>query len=357
MLQLLTPADADAMGELDAFVSRHPRGHFLQSPAWRLVKPGWDWRGIVVREDGAIRASLSVLIRAMPGGFSLLYAPRGPVCDLTDRAALSLLCQGAEQVARQCRGCALLTDPDVPETDVDFLALAGELGFSCRPTDDFDGIQPRFVFRLPLQDRTEEEVFACFASKTRYQVRLARRRGVEIFFYPGDRPIPESALSAFARLMAVTGERDGFLVRDKNYFRRLLSALGERARLYMASLEGAPIAGAVAIQYGNKTWYLYGASSNDHRNAMPNYLLQWEIIRWAIDGGCSLYDFRGVSGNTDPGSPLYGLYRFKKGFGGDFTAFCGTLIRVYRPLAYRCLQAELWGNRALRNRLRPKRGR
>ncbi len=156
--------------------------------------------------------------------------------------------------------------------------------------------------------------------------------------------------------MAATGERDGFLVRNEDYSRRLLSALGAHARLYMATLEGEPIAGAIAIQYGDKTWYLYGASSNEHRNAMPNYLLQWEIIRWAIAGGCSLYDFRGVSGDIDPGSPLYGLYRFKKGFCGDFTAFCGTLIRVYRPMAWRCLQAELWVNRLRRRLLRPKRG-
>ena len=87
----------------------------------------------------------------------------------------------------------------------------------------------------------------------------------------------------------------------------------------------------LAIGYGDKVWYLYGASSNEYRNVMPNYLLQWEMIKWAIERGARVYDFRGVSGNLSEDNPLYGLYRFKQGFNGEFTEFIGDMSIVYRP--------------------------
>ena len=114
----------------------------------------------------------------------------------------------------------------------------------------------------------------------------------------------------------------------------MLDNLGEHARLYMAFHEGQPIAGTLAIHYGDKVWYLYGASSNEHRNLMPNYLLQWSMIQWAVETGCSVYDFRGVSGDISEDNPLYGLYKFKKGFGGDFTEFVGEYDLVLKRTAW-----------------------
>lgn len=353
MIELIDETYHAALAEMELFVSGHPKGHFLQAPSWRLVKPSWTWWGVLVREEGRLLGTLSLLIRPMPGGFSLLYAPRGPVCSPHDGGVLTQLFQGAEQIARQCHSCALLLDPDLSENDKEFLTRVGSLGFTCRKTQDFEGIQPRFVFRLDIAGRNEDAVFAGFASKTRYQVRLARRRGVQVEFWPGDVPVPEAVLADFSALMRETGQRDGFLVRSQDYFQRLLTALGSSARLYLARLEGQAIAGTIAVQFGDKTWYLYGASSNHHREAMPNYLLQWEMIRWAIASNCRVYDFRGVSGNVTPDSPLYGLYRFKKGFGGQLTAFCGELVKVYCPFTYQLLRMELWGNRVLRQLRRP----
>ena len=121
-------------------------------------------------------------------------------------------------------------------------------------------------------------------------------------------------------------------VRDKAYFKRLLSALGSGAVLFLAYLDGQPIAGTIGIYYGGKAWYLYGASSNQHRDAMPNYLLQWEMIRRALRQGCSVYDFRGVPGKVSKDHPLYGLYRFKKGFSGDYLKFTGLFTYKYKRL-------------------------
>ena len=100
----------------------------------------------------------------------------------------------------------------------------------------------------------------------------------------------------------------------------------------MAYYEGQAIAGTLAIWYGDKVWYLYGASSNEHRNLMPNYMLQWDMIQWAVDQGCRLYDFRGVPGQVGEDHPLYGLYKFKLGFGGDYVEFVGEMDLVRKPL-------------------------
>ena len=105
-------------------------------------------------------------------------------------------------------------------------------------------------------------------------------------------------------------------------------------KLLMAYYQDEPIAGVIPIFYGNKTWYLYGASSNKHRNLMPNYLLQWEMIKMAIARHDDIYDFRGVSGVVDKNHPQYGLYRFKQGFGATFTEFIGEIYIPYKPIKY-----------------------
>ena len=103
-------------------------------------------------------------------------------------------------------------------------------------------------------------------------------------------------------------------------------------KLLMAYYEDKPISGVIVIMYGNKTWYLYGASSNEHRNLMPNYLLQWEMIKIALANKSDIYDLRGVPGIADNSN---GLYRFKKGFGAEYTEFIGEVYMEFKPLRYR----------------------
>ncbi len=350
MYQLIDKNAAQDRARFEQFVSTHPKGHFLQSTYWPAAKPQWDWRGVLSKDEaGNIRGALSILIRKMPGGYAMLYAPRGPVCDVRDVAVLRELFAGAARVAKESRGYLLQIDPDILNSDEQFKADMKSLGFTCEDAGlNFEGIQPRFVFRLNVEGRTEEEIMAGFEQKTRYNVRLAARKGVTTKFWGGDQEIPDEDLSAFADIMQTTGKRDKFLVRSKEYFANMLGALGPHARLYMAYLDGLPISGAIASQYGDKTWYMYGASSNEHRNVMPNYLLQWEMIRWSVAGGCRIYDFRGVSGDLSPDNPLYGLYRFKKGFNGDFCEFCGQFTMIYKPLVAKGMDVALKGHKKLR---------
>lgn len=317
-----------AVAEYEAFVQGHPKGHFTQSVLWAKLKTEWKFEAVIVRDgENKICGTMGVLVRKVPVfPTSILYAPRGPVCDVHDRAVMAQLVEGARQLADKYQAYVLRMDSDVKSEDTEFTQICQELGFTLpKQSKNFEGIQPRYVFRLYLNGRNEEELMASFHSKTRYNIRVAIKKGVTV------KLADAASVEDFHRIMLETGLRDHFVIRTPAYFKRLLEVMGDDARLYMAYLDGRPIAGTIAIAYGNKVWYLYGASSNADRNAMPNYLLQMEMIKWAVERGAEVYDFRGVSGDISEDNPLYGLYRFKKGFNGEFTEFVGEMSIVYRP--------------------------
>jgi lipid II:glycine glycyltransferase (peptidoglycan interpeptide bridge formation enzyme) len=327
-IQMIEAVTQDNLDEYENFVQAHPKGHFLQSHPWSRLKSDWEWDAFLCRrESGEIAGSMAVLSRKVPGlPFTLCYGCRGPVCDPHDAETVSALFAEARALAKRRRAYNLKIDPDLPADDDRFAALAVSAGFKpAKKTDGFETVQPRFVFRLRTENRTPDEVLASFHQKWRYNIRLAERKGVTV------RVADENSLDEFNRLMAETGARDGFVVRGKEYFRRMLQTMGKHARLYMVDVDGTAVAGAVAIHYGDKVWYLYGASDTAHRSYMPCYLMQWAMIQWALELNCRLYDFRGVSGFVSEDNPLYGLYRFKKGFNGDFTEFIGEFDMVLHP--------------------------
>lgn len=321
----------DTLAEYESFLQSHPKGHFAQSSMWGKQKTAWTWQAVAVRgTDGKIKGGLSALIRKVPiFPASIMYCCRGPVCDLEDRETFGELLTGAKALAKEYKSYVIKIDPDVPKENTEFRAMMESFGFRVLETGkNFEGIQPRFVFRLFLNGRSEEELLASFTQKTRYNIRLAVKKGVEV------RICGQEMVEDFTRIMKTTGDRDNFVTRNADYFSNMLTNLGEHARLYMAFYQGQPIAGTLAIWYGDKVWYLYGASSNEHRNLMPNYLLQWNMIQWAVEKNARIYDFRGVSGDLSEDNPLYGLYKFKKGFNGDFTEFVGEMDLVLSKPMY-----------------------
>lgn len=319
------------LAEYEAFVEGHPKGHFSQSVLWAKQKPAWSWKAIISRDEaGKIKGSIAFLIRRIPiVRKRMMYSCRGPVCDVHDAATFRELTEAAKRLAKTEKAYVIKIDPDIPSSDSKFVRLLEKTGFHTRVTGkNFEAIQPRYVFRLYLNGRSEDEILASFHQKWRYNIRLAVKKGVEVRVC-GKEMIPD-----FSKIMIETGVRDNFATRPPEYFAAMLDNFGDKCRLYMAFHEGQPIAGTLAIHYGDKVWYLYGASSNEHRNLMPNYLLQWSMIRWAIECGSRIYDFRGVSGDISEDNPHYGLYRFKKGFGGEFTEFVGEYDYVINRFAY-----------------------
>lgn len=318
------------------FIINHAQGHFLQLLEWGRVKEqmGWEPLPLVLEEDGEIKASILLLKKRLPIPLlnkCILYSPRGPVIDLADASLFKALNEGISKVAKEEGAILLKIDPDVAHDDMGFANLLIKNGFKKNETGlDFEGVQPNFVFRLDITP-DEDTLLANMHSKWRYNIRLASRRGVTI-----REANSKDDLKVFYDILVETAKRDDFLIRGYEYFEWIWDYLVENdyAQIFLADYEGEVISATLALITGNKAWYLYGASSNDYRNVMPNYLIQWTMIKWAKAHNATLYDFRGVSGDLDEDNPLYGLYRFKKGFGGDFTEFIGEWDQVYSPFFY-----------------------
>ena len=322
--------------EYKNFLEHHERCNFQQSLEWGKVKEAWINEVVLARnEKGEIIGSISVLIRKIPVFGNLMYSSRGPVCDVHDEKVLQQLTDGVKQLAKKYHAFVLKIEPDIKSDDKEFRNRIEKIGYRIKDNakDFSEEIQPRYVFRLDIKGKTEEDVFAGFHQKTRYNIRLATKKGVTV--KQGTR----EDLKDFHRIMIETGDRDGFIIRPLSYFEKMYDELApEHMKVLMAYYEGKPISGVIAIMYGNKTWYLYGASSNEYRNVMPNYLLQWEMIKMAIARKDDVFDLRGVSGVVDESHPQYGLYRFKKGFGAEFTEFIGEIYIPFKPIVYKLYQ-------------------
>ena len=255
------------------FLEKHERCNFQQSPEWAKVKENWI-NEIVLAEDesGKIIGAVSILIRKIPIFGNIMYSSRGPTCDIHDISVMKQLTDGIKELAKKYKAIVYKAEPDILSSDEEYRKIVTSLGYKIK--DDAknfrEEIQPRYVFRLDIKNKTEDEIFAGFHSKTRYNVRLAIKKGVEV--KEGTR----EDLKDFHKIMVETGARDGFIIRPLSYFEKMYDEMApEHMKLLMAYHAGKPISGVIPIFYGNKTWYLYGASSNEHRNLMPNYLLQW----------------------------------------------------------------------------------
>lgn len=328
--------EAKDKASYNRFIARHPKGHFLQLWEWGQVKKltGWEPIALVLEKDGQIRAAMLILKRSLPVPLvkrSIFYAPRGPVADADNAEEHRLLFAAAQQIARREGAIFLKIDPDIPVQNKAYTGILSACGFKHRLSGlSFEGVQPNFVMRLDLTPEPDQ-LLANMHPKWRYNIRLAGRKGVVVTAAE-----ERADLKIFYSILEETAQRDNFLIRGFPYFESIWEHMVANgyARLFLAHYQGEIIAGTLAFILGDKAWYLYGASSNRHRNVMPNYLLQWEMINWAREQGCTVYDFRGVSGDLDENNPLYGLYRFKKGFNGVLTEFVGEWDFVYKPAWY-----------------------
>lgn len=337
--------DESLAKEYKEFLLETKKCNFQQSIEWSNLKEFWKKRLVVSRnEEGKIVGGVLLWIRSIKLVGTIIYVARGPVCDSHDRKVLEDLTKQMKQIAKEENAMAILMEPDILDEDTEFKKIAKDLGYKIDDNSKSfkDQINPRFVFRLNLEGKTEEQLLKEFHQKTRYNVRYAKRKGVEI--YEGTK----DDLKDFQRIMEETGKRDDFGIRNLEYFEKMYDYMGkEHFKLLMAKHEEDVIAGIILITYGNKVWYLYGASSNTKRNLMPNYLLQWNGIKYAKEYGADIYDFRGVPGviEGEKDHPQYGLYRFKKGFNADFTEFVGQVYLPIKPLTYKFF---MWGQKTNR---------
>ncbi len=316
-----------SLSDWEEFIqSDHPDAHLLQTAAWARLKSAFGWQAETVRAGDA---GAMVLFRPLPLGFTIAYLPRGPVPSTS--AALDSLLPQLDALCRSRRAAFLKVEPDIADDP----AASGSLrGSGFRPSPNT--VQPPRTIRVDIRG-TEDEILARMKPKTRYNIRLAAKHGVAVSA-SGDLPV-------FERLMNTTGTRDAFSVHAGSYYRKAYEEFfpHKNVELLLAGFEGEPLAGLMAFAQGNRAWYLYGASSDQRRDVMAPYLLQWEAIRWARARGCTEYDLWGI---PDAGEEtlekefstrqdgLWGVYRFKRGFGGKIWRSIGAWDRVYNHPLY-----------------------
>jgi peptidoglycan pentaglycine glycine transferase (the first glycine) len=314
--------------EWEAFLSHIPNPHILQTAAWGELKTnfGWHQRHIVTGECGA-----QILIRQILPGINLAYIPKGPI-----GSDWRTLLTEIDEICRQQKCVFLKIEPDMwenSENEPENTISSVGPGF----IQSTQSIQPR---RTVVIDLAAEEsiILGRMKQKTRYNINLALKKNIVVR--------PHTDLSAFFRLMEITGQRDQFGIHSLAYYQMAydLFHAHDQCQLLVAEYEGEPVSALIVFRVGRRAWYFYGASSDAHREKMPNYLLQWEAIRWAKLQGCSEYDLWGVPDEdldtletnfTSRNDGLWGVYRFKRGFGGDLKRSVGAYDRVYIPILYR----------------------
>jgi len=325
----------------DRFVLRHGRAHVLQTSPWGALKSqfGWTDDRVALACGEELVAGAQVLYRRLPAGLGrLAYVPKGPLVDWGDPdedQRTSALLAALDRAAPSRKAIALTVEPDLPDEPLHRERLH-TLGFRPAP---FSAIQPRRTIVVDISP-DEDAILAAMKSKTRYNVRLAARKGVTV------RAAGEDDLAAFDALMDATAVRDRFGVHPPAYYTAAYRLFVPRgyARLLLAQVAEEPVAAVMVFALPPRSWYFYGASGNAHREKMPTYRLQWEAMRWAKSLGCTTYDLWGVPDEheqtleaefTQRRDGLWGVYRFKRGFGGRLVRSVGAWDRIYAPARYR----------------------
>lgn len=333
---------AQRQEEWDAFVDAHPWGHFLQSWGWGELKAwaGWQPQRLALwdTEREEIVAAAQVLLRSParipPRLGHLAYIPKGPVLDWWHHEASGpALCElfFSQLNALMRRQGAIALHVELPQ-EVD--GAASDAARSCMTAMDFHSVRPIQPLRTILLDLSPDEdaLLAGMKEKWRYNIRLAGRKGVQV---RAARTMED--VQAWYALLQTTSIRDQFGIHAFDYYRRAWQIFVPRnqAQLLLAEYDGQLLAGILVGCMAQKAIYLYGASSNEQRNLMPNYLLQWEAIRWARSQGASTYDLWGIPETDDQNEAMAGVYRFKSGWGGRVVRFAGNYEYLYHPLMMR----------------------
>ncbi|MFH0887181.1 MAG: peptidoglycan bridge formation glycyltransferase FemA/FemB family protein [bacterium] len=327
------------------FVSLSDYSPILQSYEWGELKGSFGWTPIriaLLDSNNHITAAASILKRKIPGfNKSLFYCPRGPVVNYNDKVLVNDLLIAIRKEAKKHNAVVLKIDPDIHEDMWYILTLLKELGFK----KAMKQIQPRATMILDLC-KSLDSLMETFEQKTRYNIRLALKKGVKV-----KEETSAAGVRNFYAIHQETSQRDEFLIHPLKYYEKVQELMGGSgmARIFTAYYEGHAIASVFIFYFGKRVWYMFGASSSKYRNVMPNHALHYEVIRWAKEHGYSTYDFWGIPAAPSEDHPLFGVYRFKKGFNGKLIKLIGVYDLPFNYLWYILLERGIYWYQNLRS--------
>jgi lipid II:glycine glycyltransferase (peptidoglycan interpeptide bridge formation enzyme) len=315
-----------SFSDWNQFLSTYPNAHLLQTGEWGELKSAFGWKPVRIINE---RSGVQILFRKLPLGLTIGYIPKANN-NQSLWSEIDLAC-------KQNHAIFLKLEPDLwNDQKAEAPALNEVERWNTMVRTSPHNIQPPRTIIVDIKGN-EEETLARMKQKTRYNIRLAEKKGVTVRSW-GD-------IESFHRMMLLTGGRDGFGVHSLEYYKRAYELLHpkEMGELLVAEYEGKSLAALFIARNGNHAYYLYGASTDEERNRMPTYLLQWEAMKWAKARGSEEYDLWGVPDEDESTleanfekrhDGLWGVYRFKRGFGGELKRAVQAMDRVYHPLLY-----------------------
>jgi lipid II:glycine glycyltransferase (peptidoglycan interpeptide bridge formation enzyme) len=359
----------------NSLISKLPNPHFLQTYEWGQVKAKYGWQPLyaIWTVDGKVQifketdnwslntdrclAAALILKRIIPMGgmsarLSILYAPKGPLLDWTNESLRNRVLNDLQTFAKRQGAIFLKMDPDimlgtgVPGGAGDVIDQQGQVLTSELVRRGWryssDQIQFRNTVLIDLSP-SDEELLAHMKQKTRYNVRLAEKKGVVL------RVGKLEDLAMLYKMYAETSVRDGFVIRDEGYYQTVwkLFMAGDESSIVnsllsipfaeplIAEVDHEPVAAIFVFYFAGRAYYVYGMSRDIHREKMPTYLLQWEAMRRAKARGCSIYDLWGAPEVFDQSDSMWGVYRFKEGLGGKVVRTLGAWDFAPNPFWYK----------------------
>ncbi len=332
----------------NTWLKEMPQAHLLQTWEWGKIKriSGWLPSFFIWREAGEPpQAMAMVLARALPApwkllGLKVMYVPKGPILAWGNAELLRQVLIDLEIEAKKQKAIFIKIDPDISLGK----GFPGSDEYCQDPVGDqiikeltdrgwlYSNEQIQFKNTVLLDLRPgKEALLAQMKQKTRYNIRLASRKGIII------RQAGKEDLSRLYEIYAHTSLRDGFVIRNRDYYLSLWLEFLEASMLtpLIAEFDGRILAGLMLFHFGRNSWYIHGMSLDEHREKMPNYLLQWHAIQQAIDLGCQFYDLWGAPDEFDENDSMWGVFRFKQGLGGEVVRTIGAWDLALRPFWFR----------------------
>ena len=349
----------------NSIIAKLPNPHFLQTYEWGQVKAKYGWSPLYavwttdgkfsvlkatdhwsLNTDNCVAAALILKRQILRNGFaarlSILYLPKGPLLDWTNEALRNRVLDDLQSFARKQGAIFLKMDPDVvlgtgiPNNQDDALDNGGQAVMSELKRRGWGYASDQIQFKntvLIHLNPSEEEILGRMKQKTRYNIRLAERKGVSV------RVGTKDDLPMLYKMYAETSVRDGFVIRDEGYYQTVwnlfMNSSDPTCEPLIAQINGEAVASIFVFYFARRAYYVYGMSRDAHREKMPTYLLQWEAMRRAKAKGCSVYDLWGAPDVFNESDSLWGVYRFKEGFGGKVIRTLGAWDFAPNPLWYK----------------------
>lgn len=398
--------------EFEKFSYKHEQFSFHQTKEWARLKKynGWDSKYISLKDNNKIVAAALLLIKQTPIKRKIFYSPRGFLIDYNNKELLTIFTNELKKYAKKNKAFFVKIDPYIIYKERNMFAEIVEggidnsnainnlksLGYKHYGLNkDTKELQPRWVYVLNINNKTEEEIFNDFSKDTKRYINRCEKQGLIV------EEIGIDKIDEFKKIMQHTSKRRGFIDRPISYYKEMLETLGEHIKILSCYLDTEKhinnlnneknsidtemkkvlekltinpdskkskdtkrnlekdlevlnkkydeinkikekcgnkvlMASSMFIIYPNEVVYLYSGSFDEFMKYNPQYLIQWEIIKYTIKNNIPKYNFYGIDGNFDKNNnEMYGIYEFKRGFGGNVEELIGEFDLIISSFWYR----------------------